>query len=213
MSNPIGGGDWAAAADVGEGGNQDIFRVWTLASTNRPDFADNPPLTAAARTTWQAYDSTDDPALRCQQLGMPRVITQTGPHPVAFEQRGDDIVLRGEYFDVERLIHMGEQQIPDNVRNTPLGYSVGRWEDGTLVVNTARINYPYFDISGLAGIPQSRDVAIEERYYLSPDGTELHMDFSISDPAVFTETLTVENYQTWLWRPDIVIMPYACQTD
>jgi hypothetical protein len=212
--NTLGGGNWVAAAAVGEAGQDDgIFRVWTLDRTRRPAFADNPPLTTSAREGWEAYESTDDPALQCAQLGMPRVITATGPHPIAFEAQGDDILLLGEYFDTRRLIHMDETRIPDTAPFSPLGYSIGRWDEDVLVVETARVNYPYFDINGLAGIPQSKAVAITERYTLNDDGTELHLDIRITDPGTFTETLAVEDYAVWKWRPDIDILPYDCEAD
>lgn len=209
----LGGGNWVAAAGVGEAGSQDIFRVWTLDSTRRPGFADNPPLTEMARAGWAAYENTDDPALQCAQLGMPRVVTVTGPHPIAFAQRGDDILFLGEYFDTRRVIHMNETDIPGSVALSPLGYSIGHWEGETLVVDTARINYPWFDISGLAGIPQTHAVTMTERYSLNSDGTELHLDVLIRDPGTFTQTLAVENYAVWKWRPDIEILPYQCETD
>lgn len=212
-NNPIGGGDWAAAAAVGNAQDRSLFRVWTLDSTERPDFADNPPLQRGALQAFETYDTYEDPALQCEQLGMPRVITQTGPHPIEFVDRGESILLRGEYFDVERVIHMNETSIPNTVPSSPLGYSIGRWEGEVLVVETGRINYPWFDIAGLAGIPQSTSVRIEERFYLNTDGTELHMGISITDPNTFTETLRVQDYATWLWRPDIVILPYQCETD
>ena len=209
----VGGGSWVLAADVGEVGADDIFRVWTLERARRPEFADNPPLTDFARTGWAAYEDTFDPALQCAPLGMPRVITQTGPHPIAFERRGDDILLSGEYFDVERLIHMGEERISPTAPLSPQGYSIGRWEDDVLVVETSRINYPFFDIAGLAGIPQTESVFITERYYLNEDGTELHMDFYASDTGTFTEAIAIEDYATWKWRPEIQIQPYQCEVD
>lgn len=209
----VGGGSWVLAADVGEGGRDDIFRVWTLDRARRSDFAEDPPLTDFARTGWEGYQDTFDPALQCGHLGMPRVITQTGPHPIAFERRGDDILMRGEYFDVERLIHMDEERISPTAPLSPLGYSIGRWEDDVLVVETSRIDYPFFDIAGLAGIPQTESVYLAERYYLNDDGTELHMDFYVSDPGTFTEALTIEDYATWKWRPDIRIQPYRCESD
>jgi len=220
--NPIGGGDWAAVAEVGKANQTTgIFRTWTLDGTSRPSFSDNPPLTLTARQVWEQLDNYDDPALQCAELGMPRVITATGPHPIAFVDQGDSILLQGEYFDVRRVIHLDQSSIPDSTPFSPLGYSIGHWEEEpsalagrkTLVVNTARVSYPWFDISGLAGIPQSEAVSFEERFYLNDDGTELHMDISISDPGTFTETLKVEGYSLWKWRPDIEILPYQCEVD
>ncbi|MBT5484220.1 MAG: hypothetical protein HOH14_09385 [Gammaproteobacteria bacterium] len=212
--NILGGGNWAVAADVGSAYQRlGIFRVWTLDRTSRPSFSDSPPLTDSARQGWEQYDSYDDPALQCVRLGMPRVMTVTGPHPIAFVDRGAVILLQGEYFDVEREIHMTEDVIPASAPLSPLGYSIGRWQGDTLIVNTSRVNYPLFDISGLAGIPQSTAVAFEERFTLSEDKTQLHYDISISDPEMFTETVLAEDYAVWKWRPEIEIMPYQCEVD
>ena len=213
----LGGGNWVAAAAESEATQLDIFRVWTLERTSRPAFIENPPFTDSARAAFEQYDSNDDPALQCIQLGMPRVITFTGPHPIAFEQQGDDIVLVGEYFDVRRVIHMNETFIPESAIYSPLGYSIGRWEgegnEKALIVETEKINYPFFDISGMAGAPQSRDVQFTERFWLNTQGTELHYDFTMTDPNTFTETVTAEDYTVWKWRPEIRIMPYLCEVD
>lgn len=211
--NLRGGGNWveqvAASADTQGAG---IFRVWTLDRSNRPAFTQDPPLTDSARRAWEAYDPyNDDPALRCEPLGMPRVLTRTGPHPIEFVDNGDSILLRGEYFDVERVIHMSV--VPVVVGRTPLGHSTGRWENGELVVETLAVNYPYFDIAGLEGAPQSDAVYFSERFRLNEDGSELHYSISITDPALFTTTVTADDYQVWKWRPGIEIRPYACQAD
>jgi hypothetical protein len=213
----LGGGNWVAAAAESEATQLDMFRVWTQESTNRPDFAENPPFTTSARLAFEQYDSYDDPALQCIQLGMPRVITFAGPHPIEFEQRGENIVLIGEYFDIERVIHMNQASIPDSAQYSPLGYSIGRWEgegnERALIIETEKINYPFFDIRGISGAPKSMEAKYTERFWLNADGTELHYDFTMTDPGTFTETVTAEDYAVWKWRPEIRIMPYQCEVD
>jgi hypothetical protein len=213
----LGGGNWVAAAAESEATQLDIFRVWTQERTNRPDFTVNPPFTDSARAAFEQYDSYDDPALQCIQLGMPRVITFAGPHPIEFAQRGENIVLIGEYFDIERVIHMDQESIPDSAAYSPLGYSIGRWEgegnDKALIVETGKINYPYFDIRGMSGAPQSREAQYTERFWLNAQGNELHYDFTMTDPGTFTETVTAEDYAVWKWRPEIRIRPYQCEAD
>jgi hypothetical protein len=212
--NTLGGGNWVAAADIGGGtGRLDLFRVWTLERTARPAFTEDPPLTPLARQARQTYDPFDDPALSCAQIGMPRIITRTGPHPIEFVDQGDTILLRIEYFDAERLIHMNRDSMPVSVADSPLGYSIGHWDGDVLVVETAHVNYPYFDINGLEGVPQGPGARFTEKFYLAAGGTELHMDFSVTDPATFTRMVVAEDYAVWKWRPGIHIMPYDCQVD
>jgi hypothetical protein len=66
---------------------------------------------------------------------------------------------------------MEQTSIPDDEPHSRLGYSIGEWEDeSTLVVYTARINWPYFDGDGTR---QSEQVEAVERFSLSDDGREL----------------------------------------
>lgn len=206
----LGGGDWVEAAPVGTAPARSLYRVWTLERTRTPEFAADPPLTPAARAGLEVWDSFDDPALDCVSIGMPRALTRTGPHPIEFVDEGDRIVLRGEYFDTERVIHLGRTRIPDDVAASPLGYSLGRWDGDTLVVTTARVSWPYFDIRGLEGVPQSEAVELVERFTVSEDGSELGYDIEISDPATFTSAVVARDYAVWRWRPDIEIEPYEC---
>jgi hypothetical protein len=193
-----------------------IFRVWTLQSTARPPFVDDPPLTAAARAALDAWNPLDDPALQCVSIGMPRAITRTGPHPIEFvAQPNGDIHVLMEYFDLVRVIHMDENAAARAASAAPsaLGYSVGRWDNGELVVTTTRVNWPYFDIRDLDFVPQSEAVEIVERFRLSPDATELTMDITVTDPAAFTAPLVANDYSVWRYRPGVRVEPYNCTLD
>jgi hypothetical protein len=211
----VGGGQWLDDAAVAAAAKpRGIFRVWTLDRTVRPPYADSPPLTAAARAGHDEYDPVvDDPALQCMSIGMPRAITRTGPHPIEFVERDGNIHVLMEYFDLERVIHMDSQANAADVPASALGYSVGRWEDGALIVTTTRINWPYFDIRDLEGVPQSEAVEILERFILSADETELSYDITVTDPAMFTEPVAAPGYALWRWRPGVKVEPYECRLE
>jgi len=198
-----------AAADRPEG----IYRVWVPSGNRPPDWADDPPLTDAARLAREAYDAiTDDPLLACTPPGMPRVISRSGGHPIRFVASGEDIVLGNEYFGLDRVIHMNPAATPADVAPTPLGYSTGRWEGTSLVVTTTAIDWPYFQLYGLEGVPQSPAIQIVERFTPNPEGTELRYDLSATDPATFTRTVVAENYVTFRWQPGLEFLPYECVT-
>lgn len=111
-----------------------------------------------------------------------------------------------ELYDIERRILLNPTVRPDNAAPSILGHSVGHWEEDTLVVETTRVDWPYFDQSG---VPLSENAAITERFTPSADGNRLHYDITITDPAVFTEPVTLTKY--WIWRPDEVIQVFDCQ--
>jgi hypothetical protein len=127
------------------------------------------------------------------------------PYPIAFEQRGDDVVLRLEEWDGVRTIHLGAAANAAATQPSRMGYSVGHWEGNTLVVDTERIDYPYFDD---LGTPQSGDIRISERFTLQPEARKLSWEARIVDPKNFTEPVvqTIE----WQWIPGHEIKPFNC---
>ncbi|MDH3507470.1 MAG: hypothetical protein OEQ25_10060, partial [Gammaproteobacteria bacterium] len=88
---------------------------------------------------------------------------------------------------------------------SPLGYSVGRWVDGDLIVTTMHVNSLQL---GRDGIPLSEDVEMLERFSLSADEQRLDYALTITDPATFTEPVTLTSH--WVWRPGETIKPYDC---
>jgi hypothetical protein len=86
-----------------------------------------------------------------------------------------------------------------------LGYSVGEWRDGALVIRTSLINWPYFD---QIGTPVSENMRVEERYALSEDQTRLDVEIIITDPTTFQSPAIVRN--SWLAYDD-TIGRYDCR--
>lgn len=216
-AEPVGDADAGRDTAVGVGTANDVerprglFRVWVPAGNRPPDWADDPPLTPEARRARDAYDPiVDDPLLDCTPPGMPRVISRSGGHPIRFVERGGDIVLQNEYFALERVIHMQPGFDASALEPTPLGHSVGRWEDDTLVVTTTRIDWPYFQLYGLEGVPQSPAMQIVERFTVDATEDTLRYDIAATDPAVFTRPVVAENYVTFRWQPGLDFLPYEC---
>ena len=162
------------------------------------------PYTLAAQAARDRYDPlTDDTALECIPQGMPGIMDN--PFPIEFVTRGNDIVLHLEEWDAERTIHISGGEDREVQPTTPLGYSVGRWEEETLVVTTARIDWPFFDD---VGTPQSADIETVERFSVSADAHRLNYTITATDPATFTEPVTLDGY--WVWVPGQEIKLYNC---
>jgi hypothetical protein len=200
-----------AAADRGDG----IFRVWLPTDSKTPDWAGDPPLTPAARAAWKGYDAIrDDPVGGCTPPGMPQVITRSGRFAIRFVRAGDDIVIKNEYREIDRVVHMTAPTATSAHRTpTPLGWSTGRWDGASLVVTTTDISWPYFQLYGLEGVPQSTETTIVERYTPSADGNTLSYDISTTDPRTFTRTVEAKGYRTFRWRPGFEFLPQNCVPD
>lgn len=191
---------------------QGIFRVWTNRDRHwmrdvRGWWARVHPLTESAQREFDAWDqATDDYAAQCIPAGMPEAMLM--PFPIEFVDQGDEILLRIEEWDNMRTIHLAAERDAD-VLYSRLGYSVGRWEGDTLVVETNRINYPYFNDQG---VPQSEVVEIVERFTLSAGDTKLDWTAMVTDPETFSEPVVMPEFH-WDWIPEQEIKPYNCVVD
>ena len=179
----------------------DIFRVWVPVTRPRTGFGTfDWPLTDVGRAAQAAWDPENDPALQCIPPGLPTAMDN--PYPVQFVDRGDTIVFLLEEWDGERTIYMNGEGEPAQAY---MGRSVGRWEDGVLVVETTDIDWRFVDD---LGTPQSESVVINERFSLSEDGTDLFWVARITDPVNFTEPVVME--ASWTWVPGNEIKPFNC---
>jgi hypothetical protein len=182
----------------------DIFRVWVPVKV--PNTGSGKlvlPLTEPAVAFRSQWDPADDPSLRCEPPGMPAAMDN--PYPVEFEDHGDTIVMRLEEWDGVRTIHMNPDPAADLPAPSPMGYSVGHWDGDTLVVETSRIDYPYFDD---LGTPQSSQIHITERFDLDAANARLLWTGEIVDPATFSESVVLEI--EWLYIPGNERKPYRC---
>jgi hypothetical protein len=104
-----------------------------------------------------------------------------------------------------RQIHTDGRKLPKDPHPTWLGYSVGRWDGDTLVVESAGFN----DRTWLdrAGHPHSEKLRVIERFRRVDFG---HMDYQITydDPDTLTKPLTLSLAVTY--RPDTDMLENVC---
>ena len=86
-----------------------------------------------------------------------------------------------------------------------MGYSVGRWEANVLIVETTRIDWPYFDD---IGTPQSDSVSVVARFTVHDAEGRLDYHVTVTDPLTFTEPAVIERH--WLAIGETV-EPYECE--
>lgn len=180
--------------------NLGIFRVWTVA---REDVAravtqtNNLPLTEQAIAARASWDDLDNYAVRCEAPGMPAMmLTQ---NPLEFVDEGPIVRVRTEYYDLVRTVHMDRDEVPADAEYSHLGYSIGRWEGGDLVVETTRINWPWLDNRGT---PLSDSLTVIERFSLSDDQSSLAFRIEMIDPETFTEPAVLSG--NWLALGDTI---------
>ncbi|MDE0002320.1 MAG: DUF6152 family protein [Rhodospirillaceae bacterium] len=191
------------AAEAGSRSASGIFRVWTYGRTSDRPVVE-PAYTPQALAEQAQYDPlVDDPALRCIAAGMPLVMDN--PFPIEFSDRGEEVLLELELWDIQRTIHMTDSANGEGHRGTPLGFSTGRWEGNTLEVTTTDIDWAIFDD---AGTPQGRQVRSVERFTLSDDEQRLDYEVLITDPETLLEPLVLRWH--WDWVPGEALQGYGC---
>ena len=191
-----------------------IFQVWGSAYA-RPGVPDDKdaaprslfrtplPLTQAARQAAAAYDPVTQAEQGCTPKGMPFIMVV--PNPMEILDRGETIEFHQEEFDVVRTFHMnGDSSAAASQPLTPLGYSVGRWDGDTLVVETSRANSKFLTPLGKF----SESAQYVERFKLASDGSRLLYTLTISDPVVLTEP--VELKRSWIQVPGEKVIPFKC---
>jgi hypothetical protein len=201
------------AANAPASSERTIFRTWGSAYA-RPGVPDDPdaspaslwrvplPLTEVARQAEASFDSVKyNMSLGCAPKNMPNVMIV--PFPTDFVDRGESILLRLEEFDVVRTIHMNSRENPSAQPKTPQGYSVGRWEGETLVVQTGSVGAEYLR----PGVPLGPSASFLERFTPSADGNRLHYTIVMTDPYSLTQP--VEQKRSWI-AVDDKVMPYNC---
>jgi hypothetical protein len=86
---------------------------------------------------------------------------------------------------------------PADTPDTVTGYSTGRWNGDTLIVETThtRGGPMYNDHK-----PNSTAARFTERFWRAPDGANLLMEMAIDDPEIYAKPFVL-NRQEWLAAP------------
>jgi hypothetical protein len=125
-----------------------------------------------------------DPLARCAPSGIPQSLYMHG-HEI-YQYPGYIVFI----FDQgTRVIHLdGKPHLPESIKLWN-GDSRGHWEGNTLVVDVG--NYNGKSKYGRTGEFISENGKIQERYIFDNDGKRYNYVASITDPAVYTQPITV----------------------
>jgi hypothetical protein len=143
------------------------------------------------------------PDERCLPFGVPRA--ELIGFPFKIVQTVGVIVIMYEGDNTRRQIYTDGRKLPVDPNPAWLGYSVGRWDADTLVVDSAGFtDKVWIDVFGH---PVSEALHVQERFHRRDFG---HMDLqiTITDPKMYTKPITFT--VTQLLLPDSDILEYFC---
>jgi hypothetical protein len=145
-----------------------------------------PYLPAAAEQQKKNFANrlAEDPEGKCYLPGVPRA--NYLPFPFQIVQTPKDVFIAYEFANADRLINMGEPS--EAPLPTWMGWSNGRWDGDTLVVDVTGLN-------GMAWLDRAGNYAsdaahVVERYTLI-DEDHMRYEATIEDPTVFSRAWTI----------------------
>ncbi len=164
--------------------------------------------TEAGAAAQRTYTLAQNPEAQCIPEPSPASI-DGGPYLHEIDIREDVIFIRTEYFSIERTVYMDGRGHPENGGRTNQGHSIGHWEDDVLVVDTTL--FTDYRSGNLDGIPSGAQKHVVERYQLSPDRTQLIVEYFAEDPEYLATPhsgVFSRNY-----NPDRELLPFECDLE
>ena len=130
------------------------------------------------------YDETlDSPVLRCNPSSPLKLWDQPG-HPAEIRREGERIIIRYEFMDAVRVVHLPAAQRPPSLERSALGHSIGWYEGEALIVETTLFEAGVLNPNG-AGLLNSAELVFTERFTVNDEG-DLLIDWVAEDPVYFT---------------------------
>jgi hypothetical protein len=207
---PDGTPNLAAPAPKAFDGKPDLSGVWSsdpdyfgdLAKDLKPEQVAMQPWAAALQKERETNDHKDDPMALCMPPGVPRINTSNSGaalHPFKVVQTPSLVVLLYETSvnSTFRQVFLDGRPLPSDAQPTWLGYSVGRWEGNSLVVETSGFNGRAW-LDTFKGHPQTENARVIERFTRRDFG---HMDLNVTidDPKAYTKP--------WQARIPLTLLP------
>jgi hypothetical protein len=193
-------------------GQPDLSGMWQVAGKYLQNIAadlkpgDVPFQPTAAAVFKQRQDgkgAKDDPAARCLP-GMPKL--NALPYPFKIFETPDTVIMLFEGFTTFRQIHTDGRALPKDPQPFWMGYSVGKWEADTLVVDTIGINETTWMDN--AGHPHSDALHITERF-TRPNFGRMNIQMTFDDPKTYTKPWTITEEARAI--PDTELLEFVCQ--
>jgi len=183
---------------------QAVRYLLNLAADFKPEEIPLQPWAAAVYKERIDNNGKDHPGVRCLPSGIPEKLNI--PDGLKVVQTPDLIVFLYESRTIYRQVFLDGRPLPKNAQPTWMGYSVGRWEGDTLVVETIGQNgKTWLDMKGL---PTTESLRVIERYS-RPNIGRVDIDVTIDDPKAYTKPWNVK--LGWRLVPDTDLIESICE--
>jgi hypothetical protein len=146
-----------------------------------------------------------DPEIKCFLPGVPRATYMPYPFQIFQSDAKSDILFAYEFASASRIVRMNTTA--ESPVDTWMGWSRGRWEGDTLVIDVTAFNgESWFD---RAGNYQTSSLHVVERY--TPLGRDvLQYEATIEDPQLYTRPWKMSMPLYRRLEPNAQLVEYKC---
>ncbi|PWT98372.1 MAG: hypothetical protein C5B51_29470 [Terriglobia bacterium] len=203
----------SAPAPRTAGGKPDFSGIWMISTgkylENLAADVVEVPMTPAAAKIYQERQANfgkDRPSGHC----LPHSVTDFDAHPMPKKliQTPGVLVILFESYHTYRQIFIDGRPLPDRREPAWFGYSAGKWDGDTLVVDTVGLNEKTWLDD--AGHPHSPDLHVIE-HFRRPDFGHMEVQVTINDPKAYTKPWAARI--PWQYMPDTELMDWVCEND
>jgi hypothetical protein len=187
-----------------------LATFWDI-GTNLPGGLAMTPWASDLKKKRMAADSKDNPDANCLPMGLTQFHTHGQPRKIMQSPGVVAIMYEANYG--LRYIYTDGRTLPPQGSVQPFwyGYSAGRWEGDTLVVETNNLRgaetSAYDGWLDVRGSPYSEQAKFTERIR-RPSYGKLEIDVTLEDPKAYTKPFTVRINQQL--APDDEIIEFIC---
>jgi len=151
-------------------------------------------ITDAGRAVNSHYvGSRDDPTRRCSPVNPIRAWIAPGA-PTEIREQDGYVVIQHEFMDTTRTVVMGGGELPGDIERSNMGYSTGRFDGQSLIVDTTLFTAGVMltHAGEDSGVLHTEDLELTEVFSVVPDTGELRIQWSARDAQYFPEPITGE---------------------
>lgn len=170
----------AMGQGMGEAMGQAMAGAMAMGGARGPSYAQTELGLSAA----EGFNREQNPRFHCQATNI--FLDWNFNEQVNFiEQSTDKIVMTYGFMDIVRTIHLDLDSHPVNITPSRAGHSIGKWQDGVLIVDTIGF-MPGYLAATFNGVMHGEKLHTVERFSLSEDGKNLTREYTITDPEYLT---------------------------
>ena len=167
----------------------------------------------------QLGDNYVEPGAYCVPPGMPSTMTSLVSYPIEILQTPNRVTMLAELDMQVRRIYTDGRRFPESYPTSRMGYSIGHWEEETLVIET-RLLSEYL----MRSWPRTEDTQIVERVYranrdeldvertgFAPESESndiLVFEMTVADAALYKEPQRITMYYQRI--PEDEFLEYDC---